>query len=99
MRATDASDGSRAMVVLSLRGRVFAAEPGLNPGTRRAPRDPLARVPRWSGFGLLRLGLLLEGYDVLPGQDVTRLDVTQRVDGHLLADLLLAHLVHRLDRH
>src|SRR5436190_1086895 len=51
-----------------------------------------------SGFVLL-LRLLLEDDDVLPGQDVARLDVPQRVDRHLLEYLPLTHLMDKQDRH
>ena len=45
------------------------------------------------------LGGLLEHDDVLAGEDIKRRNPANRVRGHLLADLLAAHLVHPLDRH
>src|SRR5438132_12401187 len=51
-----------------------------------------------SGFFLL-LRLLLEDDDVLPWQDVARLDVPQGVAGHLLEYLALTHLVDEENGH
>src|SRR5215468_9798507 len=52
---------------------------------------------RWSSRAVFFLGfflrLLLEDYDVLPGQHVTRFHVPQWVLGHLLDYLPHAHLV------